>query len=117
MAASSLSVVGNASRLRRWHPHPVDTTRVSAAGDPIVETGTDDTAAIPTGQVTDPVCGMTVDPATAAATAEHDGHTYHFCSPHCRDTFTADPDPETVPSSHAPTQTPAPSGRTDFTIT
>nr|MCH9767934.1 heavy metal translocating P-type ATPase [Actinomycetes bacterium] len=25
MAASSLSVVGNASRLRRWHPHTVDT--------------------------------------------------------------------------------------------
>ena len=91
MAASSLSVVGNASRLRRWHPHLSDTTRVPAAGDPTVETGADDTAPAPTEQVTDPVCGMTIDPNTATATADHDGHTYHFCSQHCHDTFTADP--------------------------
>lgn len=42
MAASSLSVVGNASRLRRWHHHPVDASKVPAAGDPRVETGADD---------------------------------------------------------------------------
>jgi YHS domain-containing protein len=41
----------------------------------------------PTATVVDPVCGMTVDPATAQ-TAELDGHTYHFCSQGCRDTFT-----------------------------
>ena len=28
----------------------------------------------------DPVCGMTVDPAEAAATATHNGNTYYFCS-------------------------------------
>ena len=28
----------------------------------------------------DPVCGMTVDPATARHRAEHDGQTYYFCS-------------------------------------
>ena len=41
--------------------------------------------------VTDPVCGMRVDRAKAL-TAEHDGHTYYFCSQHCRERFEADPD-------------------------
>ncbi|MHB8669543.1 MAG: YHS domain-containing protein [Acidimicrobiales bacterium] len=27
----------------------------------------------------DPVCGMSVDPAAAAASRTHDGHDYHFC--------------------------------------
>jgi uncharacterized protein len=39
----------------------------------------------------DPVCGMTVDPATAAARADHGGRTYFFCNPGCRDRFVADP--------------------------
>lgn len=39
----------------------------------------------------DPVCGMAVDPAGAAATAEHDGKTYYFCSAGCRDSFVQDP--------------------------
>ena len=40
-------------------------------------------------QVTDPICGMSVDPATAAATIEHDGKTHYFCSQGCADTFVA----------------------------
>jgi uncharacterized protein len=32
---------------------------------------------------TDPVCGMKVD-RSKALTASHDGHTYYFCSEHCR---------------------------------
>jgi uncharacterized protein len=39
---------------------------------------------------TDPVCGMTVD-RSKSTTAEHNGTTYHFCSPHCRHTFESDP--------------------------
>ncbi len=39
---------------------------------------------------TDPVCGMSVDPKTALC-ADHDGHTYHFCSAHCREKFRASP--------------------------
>jgi uncharacterized membrane protein YraQ (UPF0718 family) len=35
---------------------------------------------------TDPVCGMTVD-RHQALTAEHDGHTYFFCSEGCRSRF------------------------------
>jgi adenylate cyclase len=39
----------------------------------------------------DPVCGMRLDPDDAAATAEHDGRTYYFCSQTCHDAFMADP--------------------------
>jgi Cu+-exporting ATPase len=41
--------------------------------------------------VTDPVCGMEIDPATAAGSAEYEGTTYHFCSQGCHDRFVADP--------------------------
>ena len=39
----------------------------------------------------DPVCGMTVDPATTAHHAAHAGNDYHFCSAGCRTKFIADP--------------------------
>jgi Cu+-exporting ATPase len=41
--------------------------------------------------VADPVCGMRVDPATAAATLARDGTRYHFCSTHCADRFATEP--------------------------
>ncbi len=41
--------------------------------------------------VIDPVCGMTVDLATASETAHHDGITYGFCCGGCRLRFVADP--------------------------
>ena len=41
--------------------------------------------------VTDPVCGMSVDPHTAKHRAEHNGHPYYFCSAGCRTKFVADP--------------------------
>jgi P-type Cu+ transporter len=40
----------------------------------------------------DPVCGMTVDPARAKATAEHNGKTYYFCCEGCAKKFRAAPD-------------------------
>ena len=38
---------------------------------------------------TDPICGMTVDEATALRT-ERDGQTFYFCSEHCREKFLAE---------------------------
>ena len=38
----------------------------------------------------DPVCGMTVDEATALH-AERDGKTFYFCSDHCRQKFLSTP--------------------------
>lgn len=40
----------------------------------------------------DPVCGMTVDEKTAAATSEYKGQTYYFCSPGCKAAFDKKPD-------------------------
>lgn len=42
--------------------------------------------------IKDPVCGMTVDPATTAHHADHGGERYHFCSAGCRAKFIADPE-------------------------
>jgi len=41
--------------------------------------------------VRDPVCGMSVDPATTKEKVEHAGATYYFCSEGCRSTFEKDP--------------------------
>ncbi|MCI0458322.1 MAG: YHS domain-containing protein, partial [Gemmataceae bacterium] len=39
----------------------------------------------------DAVCGMIVNPVTAAGSHVHEGRTYHFCSTHCLEQFRADP--------------------------
>jgi Cu+-exporting ATPase len=39
----------------------------------------------------DPVCGMTVNPATARHKAEHGGQAWYFCSARCRERFEAEP--------------------------
>jgi Cu+-exporting ATPase len=44
------------------------------------------------GRATDPVCGMSVDPATARYRAEYDGREYFFCSARCRERFVAEPE-------------------------
>lgn len=38
-------------------------------------------------EATDPICGMTVDIATARFTSTRDGQTYYFCCPACKKTF------------------------------
>ena len=40
----------------------------------------------------DPICGMTVDPATAAGRYDYKGVTYYFCAKSCLETFKADPE-------------------------
>ncbi|MFQ5684813.1 MAG: HAD-IC family P-type ATPase, partial [Candidatus Binatia bacterium] len=41
--------------------------------------------------MTDPVCGMAVDPDTAVYRYDQDGQGYIFCSSHCLDMFRAEP--------------------------
>ena len=51
----------------------------------------------------DPICGMTVNEASALA-AEHDGETFYFCSDHCRQKFLSTPGtakPEEKPQGNA----------------
>lgn len=57
---------------------------------------------------TDPVCGMTVDPATSRHRFQHDGVTFHFCCAGCRGKFAADPDKYLSPKQQA--EAPPPPG-------
>ncbi|MBB1244298.1 heavy metal translocating P-type ATPase [Streptomyces durbertensis] len=104
MAASSLSVVTNASRLRRWRPAPLEPAGAAPPTEPRVETSTERDAASDDGTggrsadnstdedtATDVVCGMRVSRATAPVRRELPEGTYHFCSQGCADTFDADP--------------------------
>ena len=60
----------------------------------------------------DPVCGMNVDPAKPAATVEHAGRKYFFCSTRCAERFRREPErfllaagpvrPQQVSHKHAP---------------
>ena len=42
--------------------------------------------------VIDPVCGMEIDPETAAGKSEYKGQTYYFCAPGCKRSFDKDPE-------------------------
>lgn len=52
--------------------------------------------------VTDPVCGMEIDPAEAAGTWEYKGQTYHFCHLSCLERFQAAPEDFLEPHAAAP---------------
>ncbi|HUF93104.1 MAG TPA: YHS domain-containing protein [Candidatus Limnocylindria bacterium] len=39
----------------------------------------------------DPVCGMEVNPSSAAASSEHGGQTFYFCSVECKAKFDRSP--------------------------
>ena len=93
MALSSLSVVGNANRLRRYRAAPLPPATVAVGTEPQVETpgdrpGPGQAAAAP---VTDPACGMTGDPATAPARRSTKTGTVYFCSAGCAAAYDADP--------------------------
>ncbi|MET9904816.1 heavy metal translocating P-type ATPase [Streptomyces sp. NPDC006446] len=116
MALSSLSVVTNSSRLRRWHPQPLPDAR-PAQFQPRVESAAERNAATGTpapaghghhpaashsngdSMVADPVCGMQVDKATATEHRRTENGTHYFCSAHCAATFDADPDRYTAPTT------------------
>jgi Cu+-exporting ATPase len=52
--------------------------------------------------LTDPVCGMMVDPATSRHRFEHASNTFHFCCAGCRDKFAADPERFLAPKVQPP---------------
>jgi P-type Cu+ transporter len=92
MAVSSLSVVSNANRLRNYKPAPLDAP-APVEVQPKVEVSerkTQEDESMAT--VKDLVCGMEIDPKTAAAKLDYKGKTYYFCALSCRDKFKADPD-------------------------
>ncbi|HXC27473.1 MAG TPA: heavy metal translocating P-type ATPase [Stellaceae bacterium] len=50
----------------------------------------------------DPVCGMSVDPATARHRAAHHGRTYFFCGARCKERFVGEPAKFLAPRPIAP---------------
>ena len=87
MALSSVTVVTNANRLRRWHHAPMPPA--AAAGiEPQVETAAEaPDSADRAATVTDPVCGMRIETDTAAGKRSTGSATVYFCSAHCAAAF------------------------------
>ena len=52
--------------------------------------------------VKDLVCGMDVEPATAAARSEYQGETYYFCGARCKEKFDLNPGQYVGKSAAAP---------------
>ncbi len=68
----------------------------------------------PSNLATDPVCGMSVDPADARASTEYQGQRYYFCCPSCLAKFQADPERYLHPSPAAATPAPPPAPGTVY---
>jgi Cu+-exporting ATPase len=49
----------------------------------------------------DPVCGMMVDPKTAAGKSAYQGKTYYFCSSGCKRDFDKEPQKYINPGAHS----------------
>ena len=50
-------------------------------------------------RVRDPVCGMSVDPNAGKPSVEHEGQTFHFCNPRCKEKFLANPGAYLAPAA------------------
>ena len=93
MAVSSLSVVSNANRLRSFKMPPLNVPVSLIEVNPKVEVSERKLQEdIEMATVKDLVCGMEIDPKTAAAKLDHKGKTYYFCALSCRDKFKANPE-------------------------
>jgi len=75
MAASSITVVMNSLRLRRFKP---------AGAKSMIKGGAQ--------MVIDPVCKMEIEEAQAAATSEYKGEKFYFCNPACKKAFDENPE-------------------------
>jgi len=79
------STAGGSARGSGMHT-TADTAETAASDDEMTKDGSPSADEL----ATDPVCGMTVEPASAPA-VEHDGTTYYFCCEGCADSFQNDP--------------------------
>ena len=72
MSLSTVIVALNSQTLRRYEPEGVKAVERRRL-------------------VTDPVCGMKIDPETAYSKVEYEGRTVYFCSKACEETFKKNP--------------------------
>ena len=104
MAASSISVVVNAVRLRTFRmptgpaqaaPATVARSRRSEGTPAMPERAPHGEYQMEEGEATmvkDVVCGMDMQPENAAGKSEYEGQTYYFCSPSCKQQFDQTPE-------------------------
>jgi P-type Cu+ transporter len=79
MAFSSVSVVTNSLRLKKWRSEAgADAALLDSKGGQAM--------------AVDPVCKMTVEPARAAAQSTYRGQTYYFCAVGCKQQFDKEPE-------------------------
>jgi len=97
MAMSSLSVVTNSNRLRGFRSRPPSDVLRDAVVEPEVEVPVEIPAEEAIGEemagekAIDPVCGMSVNTATAEYRSFRDGKAYYFCSAGCKESFDKNP--------------------------
>ncbi len=88
-------------------PQPVSTQPTTRRPLPMMQPA----PAVTGATAIDPVCGMTVQPATAAGSYEYQGKTYYFCATSCLAKFRAEPTHYlTPPERRTPHVMPVPSG-------
>ena len=75
----ALSIVAEMLQIRR------------SAATAVVQTESSASIAAEALEVRDPVCGMTVEIASARYTSEHDGRHYYFCNVRCQESFQLEP--------------------------
>ncbi len=113
MATSSLTVLSNSLRLKRFRPArfsagtpvppKVRSSKPETAQEPGKSIAETKKTAAPAGEpaekkeevttmAIDPVCKMEVEESSAAATSEYKGKTYYFCAPGCKKAFDTDPE-------------------------
>jgi len=93
---------------RALQPRPINSAKPTARKPlPMMQPASAVTGAV----AVDPVCGMTVQPATAAGSYEYQGKTYYFCATSCLTKFRTDPIHYlTPPEQRIPRVMPIPSG-------
>jgi xanthine dehydrogenase accessory factor len=89
----ALSILAEIIQRRRRSP-TLDSSRslpIGAISDHLVSAFELPKAPSPAIEAIDPVCGMTVEIATAHFTSEYQGKTYYFCAAGCKRSFDKEP--------------------------
>jgi len=97
MAFSSVSVVSNSLRLKRFREYREDkgkseTQAMGGASEVEEKEEKREEEPVMMGKAIDPVCGMKIKKKDAAATSEYNGKTIYFCNKMCKEEFDKEPD-------------------------